>query len=537
MKRILIISFCLVTVAGFQSCVKQLEEDNVRVPTADSYYTTAKGFGDLINSCYTQARSQLNGDAVAMSLYGTDLWTHASDAGADEFNSYLPSLNATDNILYNFWADYYLGIAACNTAISRAGGVTDMDQSALDSKLGEAYFLRAWYYSKLVVQFGDLPLMTQEVTKTETTGSRASEDSVYQLIIDDLLKAEQMLPASQSDFGRATKPAAEALLARVYLTRNENEKAAQLAETVINDYGFALLGDYAALWDPNNEENSEIIWSIQFSKDSRLSEPASSLHLYFTPRYDLHPGMTRALNYDRPYPRYMATRFYLDLMQTNRWKDSRYDKSWREVYLANYEPTLPAGMKIGDTAYMVVPYSVPQSVKDSKPYPIFDIDTYYHGEDSYGALQIYPCLTKYVDPNRASINAAQGTRDIIEIRLAEMYFIAAEALMKQNKNVEAANYLNVVLRRAAWPGHETDMEVSAADMDIDLILNERALEFGGERMRWETLKRTGKLIERVKAYNPQGRTNVAEKFLLRPIPQDYIDRLTNKNDFKQNPGF
>lgn len=538
MKKIPILLLYGITMTFLlQSCSKQLIEQDIRVPTANSYYKTAEGFKNLVNACYTQTRSQLNGDAVAMSLYGADLWTHASDIGADEFNSYLPTLNPTDNILYNFWSGYYLGIAACNTAISRAKDVTGMDQNALNSKVGEAYFLRAWYYSKLVVQFGALPLITEEVTSIQTTATRSPVDSVYDLIISDLKKADEFLPVTQSDFGRATKPAAEALLAREYLFLDNYEEAGSYAEKVINNYNFKLLPDFAKLWDPNNEQNSEIIWSIQFSQDARLSQPASSLHLYFTPRYDLHPGMTRALNYDRPYPRYMATRFYLDLMQSNRWKDSRYDKSWREIYLANYAPTLPPGMKLGDTAYMVVPYAVSQNVKNSKPYPIFDINSYYHGDTSYGALQIYPCLIKYVDPNRASINAADGTRDIIEIRLAEMYFIAAESLMNQAKAAEGTEYLNVVLRRAAWPGHEADMEISPSELTLDLILNERALEFGGERMRWETLKRTGTLLERAKKYNPEAAVNISEKFLLRPIPQEFIDRLTNKNDFKQNPGY
>jgi hypothetical protein len=118
-----------------------------------------------------------------------------------------------------------------------------------------------------------------------------------------------------------------------------------------------------------------------------------------------------------------------------------------------------------------------------------------------------------------------------------MYLIAAEALMKLGSNSEAADMVNVVRLRAAWPGKEADMKVTAADMNIDFLLDERALELGGERLRWADLKRTGKLIERVKLYNPAGRPNILPKHLLRPIPSDMIDRLTNKADFPQNPGY
>jgi hypothetical protein len=538
MKRTLhLLSFLLVVAPLIQGCSKLLEEKNISTPVADTYYKTAKGFNDLINSCYTQTRSQMNGEGIAPFIYGTDLWTNASDAGSNEFNSYLPALQPSNTTLYNLWAGYYLGIAACNTAISRAPNVAGMTQAAMDTRLAEAYFLRAWYYHVLVMQFGGIPLQTAEVTEVETTAKRNTEDEVYTQIIADLLKAEQFLPAVQPEYGRATKISAQALLARVYLTRNKNAEAATYSLKVINDYGLKLLPDYADLWDVNNRKNTEIIWSIQFSQNNRLNTPFNSVHLYFTPRYDLQPGMTRALIYDRPFPRYMATRFYLDLMQSNRWKDSRYDKSWREAYLANYAPTLPAGMKLGDTAFIVVPYAVTQAFRDSKKYKIIDITAFYNGENPVGNLQIYPKLKKYDDPYRASINESAGTRDVIEFRLAEMYLIAAEALMKQGKQDEGVKYINNVRRRAAWPGKEADMMITASELTIDFILDERALELGGERLRWPDLKRTGKLIERVKLYNPLGRPNIQPRHLLRPIPSNMIDRLTNKSDFPQNPGY
>ncbi len=103
--------------------------------------------------------------------------------------------------------------------------------------------------------------------------------------------------------------------------------------------------------------------------------------------------------------------------------------------------------------------------------------------------------------------------------------------------MEGAKFINVVRKRAAWPGKEAAMELQSASLTIDAILDERALELGGERLRWADLKRTGKLIERVKLHNPLGRPNIQEKHLLRPIPADMIDRLTNKNEFPQNPGY
>ena len=189
---------------------------------------------------------------------------------------------------------------------------------------------------------------------------------------------------------------------------------------------------------------------------------------------------------------------------SGRWRDSRYDAVWIEAYKANYAKTLPAGMKLGDTAYIVVPYVASPALRASKPYNIIDITAYYNGENTYGALQIYPTTTKYHDKYRDAINSGTGTRDVYEIRLAEMYLIACEAIyMQPGRAAEALPFINEVRKRAAKPGHINDMLATVSDLSIDFILNERALELGAERYRWIDLKRTGKLIERVKLYNRQ----------------------------------
>lgn len=540
-KLLLLILFSITVSAFFQGCSDYLEEEKIVSPPVDAYYRTEQGYKDLINSSYTFTRSLFSGgnNYAPLVFFGTDLWTNGSDASFIEFNAYNSAIQPANPLLWELWAPFYRGIAACNAAISRAGNVTEMSEDEVNNKVAEAYFLRAWYYHILVMHFGGVPLQIEEVTEVETTATRATEDEVYARIIEDLLFAEQFLPETQSDFGRATKPAAQALLARVYLTRNQNEDAAIYAKKVINDYSFALLPDYADLWSVDNRVNSEVIWSIQFSQDERLNGNGNSYFLYFTPRYDLQPGMTRSLENDRPWPRFIATRYYLDLLASNRWRDSRFDKSWKMVWYANNEATLLPDMQLGDTAFMYVPYEVPQEFKEAKKgdYGVFDINDLYNGENPTGSLELFPQMRKYKDPLRASINSGIGTKNVIEIRLAEVYLIAAEALMKENKSSEGVLYINEVRRRAAWPGQEENMEVSADDLTIDFILEERALELGGERLRWADLKRTGKLIERVKLYNPTGRQNINEKHMLRPIPSNMIDRLTNKEEFQQNPGY
>jgi hypothetical protein len=146
-------------------------------------------------------------------------------------------------------------------------------------------------------------------------------------------------------------------------------------------------------------------------------------------------------------------------------------------------------------------------------------------------------LKKFLDPARQTISQQQGRRDAFVIRLAEMYLIAAEADMMLNNTGEALEHINAVRRRAALPGQETAMEITADQLTLDFILDERAREFGGEQQRWFDLKRTNKLVERVRAHNPDAAPNIQDFHRVRPIPQAQLDVITNPTQFGQNEGY
>ena len=180
---------------------------------------------------------------------------------------------------------------------------------------------------------------------------------------------------------------------------------------------------------------------------------------------------------------------------------------------------------------------VPASERAGKLYQVYDRNNIYNADGTVKDNRHYPALTKFMDPTRPTVQEQVSGRDAYVIRLAEMYLIAAEAELKLGHADQAASYLNVVRERAALPGHESEMDVSPGDVTLDFILDERAREFAGEQMRWFDLKRTGKLVERVQAHNPEAAPYIQAFHTLRPIPQRELDAVSNKDEFKQNPGY
>lgn len=533
------ILFIIMTFLVLTGCHDLLDETYTRDPVADVYYTTPSGFEDAVKACYPFLRDyygKING--LELTVLGTDLWQSSSDGSNKGFNNYDSDLQPSKDIVWTLWSSFYQGIAACNTVVDRADQVQGISLDAKNELIGEALFLRAHYYYILVMHFGGVPLTINEVTTVETTAIRASEEEVFEQILNDLLQAEQLLPEVNSEYGRVTKPVAQAMLARVYLTTKNWSEAFKYADNIINDYDFRLLEDFGDLWEEQNGINEEVIWSVQYTKDIRLNTGGNEGLWGFGMKYDILPGMLRSIEYGRPYARFMPTRFFMDLLSDSKENDSRYDKSWREVWYANNSSGLPTGMNLGDTALYITSGAVSPQEKQARQTKYFfkDVNDYYSGENYVGNRQIFPVLIKYKDTEIPTINNA-GTRDWYVFRLAEMYLIAAEALIMEGNTAGAVPYINAIRTRAAFLGKEAQMEVQANQLDIDFILDERALEFCGEMMRWFDLKRTGKLIERVNLHNPDSRPNIHEFHLLRPIPTQQMDRVTNKNEFLQNPGY
>jgi hypothetical protein len=528
------------------SCGYVLEEEPLAVATSSGHYVDLAGLEDGVKACYTQLRS-FYGEQGGMyyTVTGTDIWTNGfgGDRNHPDINNYSANFNSIAPFLTEMWDPFYIGINQCNTIAGRAPEVKNVSQTEKGRIIGEARFLRALYYFHLVQQFGDVHFTLEETIGVETEAFRTPVNTIYEEgIIPDLEYAVANLPVDAKDYGRATKGAAEALLARVQLVRGNWSRAQTHAENVINNYSYDLVRPYADLWKIENDVNSEIIWSVQYTNNPLTNGPGNSTHLYFVFDYTRNPAMVRDVENGRPFQRFMPTNYFLNMWDPA--VDARFHGSFKTVFIANKTGVINGQtVNPGDTAIKIVLYPVDDQIQQTAPYWYID----YNNEEvstQTNRLEIggdgrrsFPVLIKHLDPLRAAINATDGQRDFPVIRLAEMYLVAAEAAFMQNNKDVAAQHINVIRDRAAVPGKEADMQVTADDIDLDFILDERAKELAGEMHRWYDLKRSGKLLERVRLYNRDASPNIKEMHLVRPIPQTQIDRVSNPGDFPQNPGY
>lgn len=455
------------------------------------------------------------------------------------------NLQGSNTALANEWREFYAAINLCN------GGISRIDKAGLSATLrpireGELRFLRAFYYWHIVETWGGVHFTTQETNGIVSTANRTPVETFYNQIFEDLKIAVANLPVTQPQYGKVTKGAAQAFLARMYLTRGMNKEALEMAQAVLANTNYKLEANYADLWKMSNLKTKEAIYVVDYSVNLALNDlvnttfnpyghgrGSNNAHLLFLMKYDDRPGMTRDIQNGRPFNRYMPTRFLLDLYGDN---DARYEGSFNEVWFAN-ATTRPAGMNLGDTAVYCSRKEIPDAFEATRKYQTYDRSKIYNANGTAKYNLRYPSLSKFMDPTRASLNEAQSARDVFVIRLAEVYLIAAEAQMKLGNLQAAADYINVLRTRAAKSGKAAAMQITSAQITLDYILDERARELAGEQIRWFDLKRTGKLLERIRANAPDNAVNLQDFQVLRPIPQTQLDAITNKTEFTQNQGY
>ena len=514
------------------------------------YIDSPAGLEAATNAVYSSLRDYYGRESgVTMTVFGTDTYTMGSDGGYKFVNQYTPQLDARTGFINDIWNAFYIGINTANAVVDRAPNVAGLDESIRKRRVAEVKFLRAHHYFVLTQMFGAVPLVLAQSTTANKEATRAPVPDVYAAIVADLTAALPDLPATTPDYGRATKGACEHLLARVYLTKatseaaapNDYAQAATYAQNVISNYSYKLLPDFASVFAQGaGEMNDEVIFATQYTSDPTTNGPGNELHLFFLMEYDVQAGMKRDVTNGRPFKRFRPTDYTLNTAFADRTNDSRYQKTFKDVFYSNkpgtYANLFDTSKKsvtfaLGDTAIYLPGAEWSAAKRATKPYQVL-VPSLYNA-------RLFPSLTKYLDPLRPDLSYTAGSRDFLMFRLSETYLIAAEALLKAGKPADALPFLNAVRRRAAFPGKQAAMEITVDKVTMDFIMDERARELLGEMFRWFDLKRWGNLVERVKLYNPDGAPNIQPYHVLRPIPQNQIDRTVGGGSaaFPQNKGY
>jgi hypothetical protein len=539
-------ALALAALLGVAGC-QDLKEAPVTGVAAD-YFQTAAGANAAVTGTYAQLRNFYGGEQeVRMTMVGTDSWDKGGQLLDQSYwNDYTAQLNGSAggsaNDLTGRWQASYTSINAANTAISSITAATGIDATTKNTRLAEARFLRALFYHNLVRTYGAVTLTLEPTVGVVTTASRTAPAEVYaKAIIPDLEFAVANLPVKQTETYRATKGAAQTLLAEVYLTRaasGDFDKARDLTTAVITSGQYRLNASYRSLFCANTDDltgpcsyapaqkaDPEIVFSVQFVGDGGTDSFGNNLHLYWVMAYDLSgiavPTLARTPAYGRPYRRVRPTNHLLGVW--NRATDSRYDATFQTLWR---QPN-------GDTAIFFPGTATAVKTGQGRKY----------GQSEYG-VDLFPTMKKWQDQTRADANTFPGHRDRTIWRLGGVYLLRAEANIRAGRPQDAIADINVLRQRAALPGTTNTMsaaEVTAFNANpLEFLLDERERELAGEEPRWYVLARQGtsEFLSRIKAFNASAAPNVQAFHILRPIPQTQIDRTEGGKDaFPQNPGY
>lgn len=510
------------------------------------------------------------------------------------------NITTTQGSILTPWNRSFQWINSCNAVIQFAPDVA-MPDAAKQQILGEAHYLRALLYLNLVQHFGAVPLnlgsgdLTFNTTPS-TSFYRGSTPAArneqlaqnYQAIIDDLVFAtENLKQLRDANNFILSKAAAYHLLAKAYLQKGYStaaestdfSNAYDAAMELINNqaaYGVELLPNYADIFKEGNDYNKEILFSVERMPLNNVANEVPQPGSDFSNKVNIANNMfncdytqpqfpnaafacipNRVMEYGRPLRRYAPTKWLIETAFYDKVNDSRWNNSFRTVWYAatldepgsagytTYENNLAGiGLAVGDTAIYLAPTdAIATALKATKEYRVFGPSELYTNQNT--TWNIYPNLTKFVSTERGNFNDVSG-RPYPVSRLGEVYLLAAEAAMQAVSTTEAARLINILRERAAYrPGLSTAeitaryeaIEVSAGDINLDFILDERTREMAGEGTRWPDLAVRGKLIERAQAHNPDV-VSLQAHHVLRPIPQSQLDAISNTNpqDY-QNPGY
>ena len=483
-----------------------------------SFFQNEDQFNQALIGAYSNLRGvafagiymdEMRSDNTFFTRYAADRGTEASvEAMASFIDDRLTS--SQRNNPGNRYGNGYQGISKTNTILSQLKtNDTEMSQESMDAITGEASFLRAFYYYDLVQHFGGVPLQLEEIQSEEDAFlPKSSVDEVYAQIISDLENAIPKLsvPTSFPQSGRATRGAAKMLLAYAYMSKPSPDYAKAEAELIdITNMNYALIDNYADVFDPAMKNNQESIFEVQYRAGN---EGQQSDFIW------------------RFIPKTTNTEAILGIQGTNL-RGSLSSGGWNvptQELVDSYEMgdlRLPASIAIAEGTQDGDAFTTERVAS-----PV--------GYTPTPAKVFYYFIKKYLHPPYA---IEWNTDDNWPVyRYSGALLLLAECLVRQGKNGEAIPYINQVRTRAGLP--------SLTNVTFEDVTSEMRHELAFENHRWMDLKRYGTAIETMNAEGERLKQlygwllptsfNVTEERLVYAIPDREI--LIN-NNLVQNPGY
>jgi len=488
MKNLIKILFVLVLVLS-GSCSDFLEEElHGTYSNATFYKTEAHAFLAIAGVYNTAAFVSTDNKLWVIGDIASDDATKGGGAGDQSDIQFIDEFtySRSNGVLDRIWKRYYEGISRANYLLYYGPDI-DMDAQLRNRILGEAKFLRAYFYFNLVNIYGDIPLkLNPPLNESEINKPKSSSTKVYEQIEKDLTESIPVLYAEYSgaDAGRATKGAALGLLAKTYLYQ---EKWSDVLTTIASIDGlglYSLQNVYKNNFIDSTQNNSESLFEIQHLSN-QVPKLGSHLNQYFSPSKD----------------------------------NGYYFNAPLQNFIDEFELT----------AALV-------------PDPRLDYTVgrfgqkWINGEDFDPAWSATGYLQKkHVQPKKEEPISGDASLNYVYLRYADILLMKAEALNELTQTAESLVPLNVVRKRAresylydeGLPGYgaiPTDLlpDVLSTNQQTvrDAIRHERRVELGFEFHRYFDLIRYG--AEAAEAVLPPAFTYADNqgRFL---IPQSELD--------------
>lgn len=420
-----------------------LDQDNPNALTKDSFWQTAEDAKANLTAVYSSFRDQYYNRFIPIAWRGDDVQGTASNANYSQFDTFL--LSDANTTCATAWAQNFKGIYYANQVIHYVPRI-NMDEVLRERYVGEAKFLRGYFYLTLYLEFKNIPLITDIIeSKDEYNQPQATPERVLEQIANDFEDASNSLPMTYptADLGRITRGAALGYLAKVRMIQQEWQKASDALDAIVQSKTYNLLSSYQDVFLEKNDFNKEVLLEIPFFKAKVDGKDLST-----------SDNKREAMSKVGGWYMYWPTQWLFDEMKKELTVDGEYD------------PRLYASIIFPNTKMKYY----------GKTY-----------EDWFGKNTKSLGWGKYSEwdvlSGKISSNSGKNQR---LLRYADILLLQAECLCRLDRVTEAVPYVNMVRKRAKLM--ELSRDVSKNDLLIE-IEHQRVIELACEMNRWFDLFR------------------------------------------------